>query len=737
MIAGYAIYSLFAASVSATHTGGPFFVVAALAGGLLRSSVAERAAGARGYGGGHDRARRGRRGGRLAVSARFAARRQLWLAHPLTERAADGHRARGRQHGSPPRSVHRRGGYGANGRCDGNADSGDRRRVRRIDDLGVLGASWAPRHMRRERPERLATIRAGTVPFYEPDLQELVTDGMERGVLGVTDAFGDAVGPAEVVFIAVGTPSLRTGEPDLSAIDAVTDALRRMPGSDRVVGIKSTIPVGTTDRIADALRGRGPARVAHTPEFLAEGSAVSDFFHPYRVIIGTRSQTAGRVLSSLYQPLGCPILVTDPCTSEMTKYASNAFLATKVSFINQVAALCERAGADVLTVANGMGLDPRIGANFFKPGVGFGGSCLPKDTRALIALARQFKCPRLYSTRCWRPTRHSAARLWRKCASPSAISPAREWPCSGWRSRAAPATSGSLPPSTSWGVLWPKVRWCARSILRREDAAARVVPGLVCCPDPYEAAEGADAIAILTDWPEFSTLDWGRLRRIGAEPPGDGRTEPCRSENWQSRRDLFTWARQPGAADFATRRDGPRVAVPLSDPVVDRETMARHGDRASHRGGGLARPADRLRELWAYREVVWAFAERNTRLKYKQAALGVAWAVLQPLIFMAVFYVVFGRIAKISGGGASYPAFALAALVPWFFVQNSVSFGAQALLTDGALVRKLYFPREAPVLGAVLSSGLDFAFGFVLLLLLEPWLGGRCPGACLPSSHCG
>jgi lipopolysaccharide transport system permease protein len=137
------------------------------------------------------------------------------------------------------------------------------------------------------------------------------------------------------------------------------------------------------------------------------------------------------------------------------------------------------------------------------------------------------------------------------------------------------------------------------------------------------------------------------------------------------------------------------------------------------------RQVDRLRELWAFREVVLAFAERNVRLKYKQAVLGVGWAVLQPLIFLGVFVVVFGRMANVSGGATSYPAFALAALVPWFFVQTSVSFGAQALLMDGALLRKIYFPRETPVLGAVLSSGLDFAVGFGLLLALEPFLGGH------------
>ena len=133
----------------------------------------------------------------------------------------------------------------------------------------------------------------------------------------------------------------------------------------------------------------------------------------------------------------------------------------------------------------------------------------------------------------------------------------------------------------------------------------------------------------------------------------------------------------------------------------------------------------RARELWSFREVVWAFAERDTRLKYKQAALGVAWAVIQPLSFMMIFVVVFGRVARVSGGGVPYAASALAGLVPWFFVQTGVSFGAQALLTDASLVRKVYFPREAPIVGAVLSAGLDFVIGFVLLLILEPVLGGR------------
>jgi ABC-type polysaccharide/polyol phosphate export permease len=159
--------------------------------------------------------------------------------------------------------------------------------------------------------------------------------------------------------------------------------------------------------------------------------------------------------------------------------------------------------------------------------------------------------------------------------------------------------------------------------------------------------------------------------------------------------------------------------LPVSEAMTETLTELTIEGRSSGRLG------ERVRELWAHREVVLAFAERNNLLKYKQAAFGIAWSVLQPLTFLAVFFVIFGRLARVSGGGSSYAAFAFAALVPWFFVQNSVSFGAQALLNDSSLLRKVYFPREASVLGAVLSSGVDFGFGLVLLLVLEPFLGGR------------
>ena len=308
---------------------------------------------------------------------------------------------------------------------------------------------------------------------------------------------------------------------------------------------------------------------------------MSDFFHPYRVIVGTRSQTAGRVLSSLYQPLGCPILVTDPCTSEMTKYASNAFLATKVSFINQVAALCERAGADVLTVANGMGLDPRIGANFFKPGVGFGGSCLPKDTRALIALARQFEVSSDLFDAVLETNEAQRGAFVEKVRVAVGDLSGKRVAVFGLAFKGRTSDIRESPAVDIAGRLVAEGAVVRAFDPAAEDAAARVVPGLFCCPDPYEAAEGADAIAILTDWPEFSDTRLGTVAGSVADTPWYGRTGLAGRKICESRRDLSTLGPATRrAACNSRRRLGTRVAVPCQPDqvrLVDRGALANTG----------------------------------------------------------------------------------------------------------------------------------------------------------------
>ena len=377
-------------------------------------------------------------------------------------------------------------------------------------------------------PARVSMMRAGRMPFFEPELDALAQDTMARGDFSVTDVFRDAVEPADVVFVAVGTPSLPSGEPDLSAVDEVTDALCHGSRTDQVIAIKSTVPVGTTDRMAAALRRRGaPAHVAHTPEFLAEGSAVADFLRPSRVIIGTRSTVAARVLSSLYRSLGGPVVVTDPCTSEMTKYAANAFLATKVSFINHIATLCGHAGADVQAVARGIGMDPRIGPHFLKPGVGFGGSCLPKDTRALISLATSYGVSSaLFETvlDINEAQRRAFVDRLRSAAGPLDGTRIAVF---GLAFKGGTSDIRESPALDIAGRLIAEGAAVRAYDPEAEEPASRAVPGLFCCPGPYEAAHEADVIAVLTDWAEFSELDWERLRRCVRHPlVVDGRGLP-------------------------------------------------------------------------------------------------------------------------------------------------------------------------------------------------------------------
>jgi UDPglucose 6-dehydrogenase len=368
-------------------------------------------------------------------------------------------------------------------------------------------------------PERVATMREGRVPFFEPGLDALAADGLARGAFSVTDAFADAVEPADVVFVAVGTPPRPSGEPDLSALDEVTDALARIPRRDQVVAIKSTVPVGTTDRMAAALRRLGAeAHLAHTPEFLAEGSAVNDFLNPSRVIIGTRSPVAERVLSALYGSLGGPVIVTDPCTSEMIKYASNAFLATKVSFINHIANLCEHAGADVHTVARGMGMDSRIGPHFLRAGVGFGGSCFPKDTRALISLSQSFGVSSALLDAVLDINEAQRAGFLDRMRGALGSLGGRRVAVFGLAFKGGTSDVRESPALDIAGRLVAAGAAVRAYDPAAEEAAAQAVPGLVCCPDAYEAAEDADAIAVLTDWSEFVDLDWERLRGAVRRP---------------------------------------------------------------------------------------------------------------------------------------------------------------------------------------------------------------------------
>ena len=233
--------------------------------------------------------------------------------------------------------------------------------------------------------EKVARLRDGEVPIYEPGLQELLARNAQR--LHFSTELGEALEHARLLFVAVGTPATYSGDADLSAVHAVLDAI---PASEqRALVMKSTVPCGTGAAVKRTLQAQGKGGLAYVscPEFLKEGSAVEDFLHPDRVVVGDSGDWAGDAVIELYEPLRAPLVRTDTASAEMVKLASNAFLATKISFINEIANVCEETGADVVEVARGMGLDARIGPKFLQAGIGFGGSCFPKDVDALKQLA--------------------------------------------------------------------------------------------------------------------------------------------------------------------------------------------------------------------------------------------------------------------------------------------------------------------------------------------------------------
>ncbi|HLF36928.1 MAG TPA: UDP-glucose/GDP-mannose dehydrogenase family protein, partial [Anaerolineales bacterium] len=241
--------------------------------------------------------------------------------------------------------------------------------------------------------ERIAGLQRGQLPIYEPGLEELVGRNLAAGRLRFTTSYSEAVAESEFVFIAVGTPGGAEGEADLKHIRQAAESIAQEMIAPLIIVNKSTVPVGTGDWLADIVRSNQrvsiPFSVVSNPEFLREGAAITDFMHPARTVLGSTDPRAAEKVAQLHLPLRAPIMITDLRTAEMIKYASNAFLATKISFINEIANICEALGADIKEVATGMGYDPRITPHFLEAGLGYGGSCFPKDVKALAYMAAE------------------------------------------------------------------------------------------------------------------------------------------------------------------------------------------------------------------------------------------------------------------------------------------------------------------------------------------------------------
>jgi UDPglucose 6-dehydrogenase len=375
-------------------------------------------------------------------------------------------------------------------------------------------------------PRRIDQLQHGDVPFFEPGLAELVQRNAVAGRLRFTTDMAYGVRDAAVIFLAVGTPEGQNGAADLSQIEsAVRDICPHLDGRHRVLVTKSTVPAGTGRWLAGLLAGHAPASadvdVVSNPEFLREGSAVSDFMRPDRVVIGTSSERAAAVMREIYRPLyliETPVLMTDVATAEVIKCASNAFLAVKISFMNEIANLCDRAGADVHGVAKGMGLDRRIGSKFLHPGPGYGGSCFPKDTRALVALGQELGVPQLIVENAIRVNDRQRVVTFEKIREALGNLEGRTVALLGLAFKPNTSDVREAPALYLCRTLvsaGARVRACDPvAVEEARQALGEAGRDIAFVTDAYDAASGAEATVIVTEWNEYRSLDLLLLRDV-------------------------------------------------------------------------------------------------------------------------------------------------------------------------------------------------------------------------------
>ena len=371
-------------------------------------------------------------------------------------------------------------------------------------------------------PEKIAMLQSGGVPIYEPGLEPLMAANVAAGRLSFTTDLAAAVAAADAVFIGVGTPTRRgDGHADLSYVYGAAREIAAALDGYTVVCTKSTVPVGTNRRVAGIVAETSPGAdfdVASNPEFLREGAAIEDFMRPDRVVIGVEGARARKVMDDIYRPLSlrqAPIMYTGLESAEMIKYASNAFLATKITFINEIAALCEKVGADVQHVADGMGRDRRIGPKFLNAGPGYGGSCFPKDTMALARIGQEHACPMRITETVMEVNESLKRRMIGK------ITDLLDGRLAG---RTIAVLGVTFKPNTDDMREAPSLTIVPALIgagaqVRVVDPQGRregetLLPGVIWHDSPYTAAEDADAVVLLTEWNEFRALDLDRLAQV-------------------------------------------------------------------------------------------------------------------------------------------------------------------------------------------------------------------------------
>ncbi|MBI1802347.1 MAG: UDP-glucose/GDP-mannose dehydrogenase family protein [Chloroflexi bacterium] len=369
---------------------------------------------------------------------------------------------------------------------------------------------------------RIQSLRAGQMPIYEPGLEELVRRNVKFDRLTFTTDYAEALADAEFVFIAVNTPSRADGGADLRYLQSAAASIARHLTHPLIIINKSTGPVGAGDLVADIIaqhkRNGATVSVVSNPEFLREGSAIADFLNPDRVVFGSRDPEAAQRVAQLYLPLRARIMITDLRTAELIKYASNAFLATKISFINEIAAICEKLGADVKEVAEGMGLDKRIGRAMLDAGLGYGGSCFPKDVKALEHMAAAAGChPQLLRA----VMEINQDQRWQIIRKLKDVLGDLRGKSIGLLGLAFKPNTDDMREAASVDIA---------QMLQAEGArvkgydpvsmavAAKAMPEMLLCEDPYELAERCDAVIVVTEWNEFKQLDLERLKRSMKKP---------------------------------------------------------------------------------------------------------------------------------------------------------------------------------------------------------------------------
>lgn len=373
---------------------------------------------------------------------------------------------------------------------------------------------------------KIARLKKGEVPIFEPGLEALLAKNTAAGRLSFTTDLAEAVDGADAVFIAVGTPTRRgDGHADLTYVMAAAEEIGRALTGYAVVVTKSTVPVGTNRKVAEAVKSANPQAkfdVASNPEFLREGAAIDDFMHPDRVVVGVESGKAKKVMAELYRPLSLrefPMVYTGLESAEMIKYAANAFLATKITFINEIAALCEKVGADVKAVSKGIGMDGRIGDKFLHAGPGYGGSCFPKDTKALARIGQDHAAPIQIIEAVIKVNEEVKRRMIDKIVDL----------CDGTlRDKTIAVLGVTFKPNTDDMREAPSLTIVpalvgAGAKVRVSDPQGQhegeaLLPGVKWVDNPYQAATGADLLVMLTEWNEFRGLDLGKLARKMATP---------------------------------------------------------------------------------------------------------------------------------------------------------------------------------------------------------------------------